>query len=228
VATTPSRRITAAIILGLGAGLVTVVSAVGPRFGAEHSLAADATPPLAPTFVPTPIGNPPAPPTFTPGTTASPTAVTTATSVATVGGATTTPVATATAIIKKVAFTLDAARVAHINNPGNFAGLIAVKRGKPVWLMMYYTVESIPKSETRTTTYTILQGGKTLYKVAYKGTVKSSELGRFSRYQVFTVPATLPFGKYSFRATLTIGSVTKTKTWPFTVGNREVAAKVSR
>jgi hypothetical protein len=224
--TSAPRRLTAAVVIGLAATLFVLVGVLGPALGPQSGLAAAATPPLAPTYIPTPIGQPPPPPTFV----ASPTTATggaTATPAATSATAISTPAPTATAVRNRLSFSLDAARVSRINNPGNFAGLSSVKRGSRVWLMMYFTVHSLPHKETRTTTYALMRGAQTLYKVAYSGTVKTTDIGRFSRYQSFTVPGTLPYGKYTFQATLTIGSVSRSKRWSFSVGTHEVAAKAS-
>jgi hypothetical protein len=222
----PPRHLTGAVAFCIGAGLLLLFSALCPGLGVQRGFAADATPPTPPTYIPTPIGSPPPPPTFTPTATAVSGSVT-VTPVTTPAPGTATPAPTATAVKKTLSFSLDAARVAHINNPGNFSGLSSVKRGNPVWLMMYFTVHSVPHKETRTTTYAILRGAQTLYKVAYKGTVKTADIGRYSRYQLFTVPGTLPYGKYTFKATLKIGTVSRSKSWGFSVGTHEVAAKAS-
>jgi hypothetical protein len=203
---------------------VAILGALAPHSGQVRTYAAAATPPGPPTFVPTPIGSPPLPPTLTPAAvdTATPSSTPTA-----VPGATQ-AVATPTTVAKHLNFTLDAARVAHINDPGDFGGLSAVKPGSHVWLMLYYTVHALPHSATRTTSYTVTYDGKTLFKVAYRGSVKSSEIGRFSRYQVFNVPGTLPYGRYVFHASLTINKIQRTKSWTFSVGRREIAAKTSK
>jgi hypothetical protein len=133
-------------------------------------------------------------------------------------------VATATAVpttTASLSFTLDAVRVSKPGNPGNLSGLAAVKRGSHVWLMMYYTVASMPKSMTRTTTYQVLYRGKLLYQVVYKSQMKKTEIGRFSRYADYTIPKTLPFGHYTFHAALTIGKLKHTRSWKFDVGNQD-------
>lgn len=91
--------------------------------------------------------------------------------------------------------------------------------------MMYYTVTSLPKSATRTTTYQVLYKGKLLYQVVYRSQIKKSETGRFSRYAEYTVPKTLPFGHYVFHAMLTIGQLRHTRSWRFDVGTQERPAK---
>lgn len=202
--------------------MLAALSFAGARPGMSTGYAADSTitPPAPPTFIPTPIGSPPPPPTSiaspTPAPAASDTAVPTVTAT---GGP------TATTVAEVYDFSLDAARVARPNTPGNFSGLASVRKGSTVWLMMYYTVRSLPSKATRTTTYEIDRQGKTVYKVAYRATMKKSDLGRFSRYQVFTVGQGLAFGRYSFRASLAIGKVRQSRSWPFLVGRRELAAK---
>jgi hypothetical protein len=177
------------------------------------SLAASLTPPAPPTFVPTPIGRPPDPPTST--------------AVATVGATPgTTSVVTATPAPTKVAapalnYSLDAVRVAKVNNPGNLAGLVEIKPGTKVWLMLYYTVRTLPKATSRLAVYTIEHDGKSIFKVAYKGDMKRGEVGRYSRYTVYDAPRSLAFGKYVYQAALTIGKKTQVKSWNFTVGPHE-------
>lgn len=176
-----------------------------------RGLAAAPPPPAPPTFVPTPIGPPPGPPTRTPtpGTAPAPTPPPTA-------PATVTPTTVA-----GTSFSLDAARVSQVNNPGNLIGLAAVKPGSKVWLMMYYTVRTLQKSVSRVTTYSIKYKGKVVYKVAYNTTMKRTELGRFSRYTAYSVPASLPYGPYVYRARLTIGMKSQSKSWKFSVAKQE-------
>jgi hypothetical protein len=151
-----------------------------------------------------------------------------ATETATASGTLTpSPTPAATTAPAALAFSLDAARVARVNNPGNFSGLSAVKRGTRVWLMMYYTVSNISHSSNRLTTYRVGYRGKTVFNIAYKTKIKTSERGRFSRYQVFDVPSTLPYGHYTFHATLSIGNRSQSKGWHFTVATKEVVAKTT-
>jgi hypothetical protein len=182
--------------------------------------AAEATPPIPPTFVPTPIGSPPAPPTLAP----SPTPASSSTPT---GTGTPSALTTATTLANAFDFSLDAARVAKPHNPGNFLGLAEVKPSTNVWLMMYYTVNSLPRNATRLTTYQVTYAGRVVFKVAYKTSIKKADLGRFSRYQEFTIPRTLPYGKYVFKASLAIAGNTKSKGWHFAVGKKEVLAKTS-
>ncbi len=141
------------------------------------------------------------------------------------GTATPTAIPTATAKPVSAAFSLDAARVSKIGNPGNLQGLASVKRGSKVWLMMYYTIDSLRKQVTRTTMYDVRYHGKTVFQVAYRSKEKKGDSGRFSRYTVYTVPGTLPFGKYYFHATLRLGSHVATRSWGFQVGTRERVAR---
>jgi hypothetical protein len=185
--------------------------------------------------MPTPIGAPPGPPTpvlkatatsgpatATPVPTGTPgTATPTGTAVA---GATTTPTVATSA---ELSFSLDAARVSRVNNPGNFQGLAAVRPGSRVWLMMYYTITNLPKSLQRTTTYDILAGSKRIFSVTYRDSEKRQDRGRFSRYTVYSVPSGLPFGKYRFRATLKLGKSSATRTWGFAVAAHERVASNS-
>lgn len=186
---------------GLAGGTV----AFGPLTHSASSAAHAAPPPPPPTFVPTPIGPPPSPPTPVP-TASAPTA---------------TPAATPqpTAVVYKVInFSLDAARVSTLHNPGNLKGLATVKRGSTVELMMYYTLHALPRKAMRITTYEVQYRGRTVYRVSYKGTESGKALGRFSRYALYKVPASLPYGKYIYRATLKLGNRSQTANWSFSVG----------
>lgn len=209
---------TAALLL-IGTGAVGAL-----RHGTTgRGLAAPSTPPPPPVYVPTPIGVPPAPPTPTAAPSTAPTSGATATVTATAGPGTT-PTAVAA-----VRFTLDAARVAHVNNPGDLSGLIAVKPGTKVWLMMYYTISSIAKNAPRNTTYELQHNGKTFYKTVYKSTAKVSDgVGRFSRFDVYQIPSTQPYGQYDLKVTLTIGKVTQTTVWKFSVAKQERVATTSK
>lgn len=114
-------------------------------------------------------------------------------------------------------FSLDAVRVSTRNNPGNLQGLADVKRGAKVWLMMYYTIGGLTHKVTRTTTYAIYFHGRIVFRVTYRTGQKASERGRFSRYTIYTVPASSAYGQYIFHATLILGSVKHTKSWKFQV-----------
>lgn len=124
-------------------------------------------------------------------------------------------------------FSLDAVRVSKVNNPGNLEGLAAVKPGSTVWLMMYYTVGMVPSSVKRITTYTVQYKGKTIFQVTYKGSQKTSDVGRFSRYTEYSVPAGLPYGHYVYRAALTLGRHSVKKSWKFQVAKQERVARRS-
>lgn len=217
----PRRRIVLALSVCLSLPIVGLSLGLSGHGGASSGFALAAAPPPPPTFVPTPIGAPPGPPTAIPTATAVPPPT---------ASPSTTPVAeTATATVAPTAkpveeFSLDAARVSRINNPGNLQGLATVTPGSHVWLMMYYTVHVLPRTEQRVTTYWITARGHTVYKVTYRTPQKVTEQGRFSRYTIYLVPTTLPFGVYYYHADLSIGGIKHQKTWKFTVGKRERVA----
>ena len=207
------RNIRRPLVLALG-GLLFGALAFGNMGSSAPSptFAEDLTPPAPPSYIPPTIGPPPGPPI-----TSSPTPVPTAT-----------PTATATATPApggSLSFSLDAVRVSRVNNPGNLSGLVAVRPGSKVWLMMYYTVKSVPKNTQRVTTYSIQFKGRTIFKVAYKGSLKRTDTGRFSRYAVYSVPRTLPFGSYTYQGALTVGKKVKTKSWKFSIAKQERSAK---
>jgi hypothetical protein len=220
MAATPPRRPLVALWALLLMCLLVLMSLSESAGGLPRSYAAGATPPIPPTFVPTPIGSPPAPPTLTPSPAP-------AISPTPAGSGTASALPTSTTLSDVFEFSMDAARVARPGNPGNFSGLAAVKPSSTVWLMMYYTVSALPRNATRITTYQVTYQGRVVFKVAYKTSIKKSEIGRFSRYQVFTVPRTLPYGKYLFKASLSISDIAKSRGWHFAVGKKEVLAKTS-
>jgi len=197
-----------AVILPLAAVGLALLSPAGAR----HGLAAG-NPPPPPTFVPTVIPPPPPPPTPTSAPpTATPLASPTAT--ATVNP-TTVPSAAPTATAIPSLYSLDAARVSKLHDPGDLAGLTAVRPGSHVWLMIYYTFHSLPHAVSRVATYDILGGTRLLYRIAYRATEKAGTSGRFVKYTVYHLASTLPFGDYRFRATLAVGGRTQVKTWKF-------------
>jgi hypothetical protein len=192
-----------------------MVVALG-RSMTPHTLAAAVTPPAPPTFVPTPIGAPPGPPT--PRASVS----------ATAGpSATVTPGTTPTAVAGS-SFHLDAVRLSLPNNKGDLSGLAAVKRGATVWLMMYFTVKHLPAKVRRLTTYQINYAGKPVYKVTYRESVKGPYVGRFSRYSVYSIPSSLSYGSYVYRATLAFGKGAQTKSWKFQIGKQNRVAASGR
>ena len=219
MAATPPRRPSVAPWALVFLCLLVLVSLSEGVGRLPRSYAAGATPPIPPTFVPTPIGSPPSPPTLTPSPVA--------TSPTPVGSGTPSALPTSTTLSDAFDFSMDAARVARPGNPGNFAGLAAVKPNTTVWLMMYYTVNALARNATRITTYQVTYQGKVVFKVSYKTSIKKTEIGRFSRYQLFTIPRALPYGKYVFKASLAISDIAKSKGWHFAVGKKEVLAKTS-
>jgi hypothetical protein len=130
-----------------------------------------------------------------------------------------TPTKTPTPPLK---FSLDAARVTqHITNDGcKESGLDTVMYGQSVCLEMFYTINSLPKSEPRVTTYEVLTAAnKVAYGVSFQGTETRPGTVPFrqARYAPFTVPSSLPFGVYRFRATLKLGSSSQTRIWSFAI-----------
>lgn len=215
---------------GLAVVLPILALVLNSGSSSPRGLAAPSTPPPPPTYIPTPIGPPPPPPTMTPTATAIPTATAALTASPTAAAsATATPGAspTATKAVALVAFSLDAARVSPLNNPGNLKGLAAVKPGTKVELMMYYTIKTLQKNVTRVTTYTILAHAKPIYQVAYKTPQKAGDVGRFSRYTVYTVPKGLAYGPYVFKASLQLGSKSRSAAWKFRVAKQERLATTS-
>lgn len=192
--------VTFAVTAGVGSQLI------GHPSG--RTLASALTPQVLPTSTPTSV---PTPVVQTP--------VGTSTTVPSTPMPSATPAARAS-----LSFSLDAARVSKVGNAGDLGGLVSVKPGTRVWLMMYYTVRSMPSSMQRTTLYEIESGGKSVFRQAFRTTIKRSELGRFSRYTVYTVPPSLRYGPYRFRAVLTIGTVTRSKGWKFRIGKQELPA----
>jgi hypothetical protein len=118
--------------------------------------------------------------------------------------------------VRTLRFSLDAARVSRVGNPGNRAGINVVRPGDKVELMMYFTISSLPKKLTRVTTYEVDKGSKVAFRVAFKGPVKPpADVGRFVRYVNFTVPRNANYGVYIYKATLTIGGRSQTRIWKF-------------
>lgn len=198
----------------LGLLLVGIVAGgLASHSSAGRGLAAQLTPPPPPGTVPTPIGPPPAPPTPTP--TPGPAATVTQTP-------SVSPTATATSTTRAaLSFSLDAARLSKVNDPGDLRGLVAVRPGSRTWLMMYFTLRNVPRKMTRITTYVVQFQGKVIYKVSFKGSIKRGESGRYSRYATYTIPPSAPYGRYVYQASLVIGRKSKTKSWKFSVATRE-------
>lgn len=211
-----------------GYGTLTVDASYASVVNTQPSLS---TGPIAlgeygiPTSTPVPTATA-APPTSTPPATAAsatstvvptPAASPTATNTAT-PQPTNTPLPTATPTPVVLSFSLDAARVATANNPGNHQGLDVVHGGQKVRLMMYYTIRGIPKPLTRITTYQIRDStGRIIYRVSFKGTEKPGDTGHFIRYTYYVAPTSMPVGRYEFQATLKIGSRSQTRAWYFAI-----------
>jgi hypothetical protein len=101
-----------------------------------------------------------------------------------------------------------------------------VTRGQKTSLVMYYTIKTMPKAVTRITTYQIRDAsGRTVFGVTFPPGTEDHN-GQFARYTAYTVPTNLPFGVYTYRATLTLAKSTQTRTWLFAVvrGSAAVSA----
>jgi hypothetical protein len=131
---------------------------------------------------------------------------------------TATPTTAPTAVpAHRLRFSLDAARVAPVHDPGKGRGLDMVRPGEKVWLMMYYTVRDLKASVKRVTAYDIHRGAKAQFKASYTGKQTRKELGRFIRYTVYQVPKDMPPGLYVYQATLKLGGHTQHRMWRFAV-----------
>lgn len=117
----------------------------------------------------------------------------------------------------QASFLLYAARVSTVNIAGNLSGLTTVHRGMTVWLTMFYTVTSVPASVPRIARYAVLRGGTTVFRATSYGKVDATTTGRLSLHTIYTLPRSLPYGAYTFRATLTLGKKTQTRMWRFAV-----------
>jgi hypothetical protein len=139
------------------------------------------------------------------------------------------PTATATATATPpppLKFTLDAARVTLPKLENKRQGTDQVTRGQKTSLVMYYTIRSMPKAVKRVTTYRINDAaGRTVFGVTFPPGTEDRN-GQFARYTAYTVPTNLPFGVYRYRATLTLGKSSQTRTWLFAVvrGSAAVSA----
>lgn len=181
-------------------------------------MAATATPlptstPITPTETPTQTNTPvPTPtPTNTPVPTPTPTRTPTPTPTPT-----RTPTPTPTPV-PKLRFSLDQALVTSASTPSSKVGLDIVFPNQRIALVMYYTIQSVPRTLTRTTIYQIQLGKTTVFRAQFSGTVTPKDVGRFARYDTVSVPARLPFGLYTFRATLTIDGQSQHRLWRFAI-----------
>jgi hypothetical protein len=102
-------------------------------------------------------------------------------------------------------YKIDGARVAKPKNPGNRHGIDTVRRGQTVWLMLYYTVSSVPSTLSRTTSYQIAGNGRTVFAASYPTQQRPQDVGKFTRYIPYTVPRDLATGIYTLRTQLKIG-----------------------
>ena len=158
-----------------------------------------ATPTNTPVATPTPTNTPIPTPTNTPTKTPTPTV---------------TPTVTPTPV-PPLLFSLDAARVAQVNNRGDKKGLDVVRPGQKAWLMLYYTVRSVPRTLPRVDTYQIQSGARTIFKIAFKDKQTTKDLGSKVKYTVITFALNLPAGVYNFKGTLSIGGISQSRMWRF-------------
>jgi hypothetical protein len=133
---------------------------------------------------------------------------------------------------KKLVFTLDAARVLNPKsvskkNESTRRGSDVLVIGQRAWLMMYYTITSMPRKATRTTVYQV-QGpdGQVVFRVSYKGQEPAGSTGHFIRYTYFVPSNGMSSGVYVFRATLTIGTVSQSRTWKFAIMSGTKAIRI--
>lgn len=199
------------------------VSLVQAEFATASPTPATPLPTDTPTAAPTDTGTP------TSTATASPTStpVPTNTPVPTTPTASMTPTATATATPPPpLKFSLDAARVTLPKLENKRQGTDQVTRGQKTSLVMYYTIKTMPRAVKRVTTYQIKDdSGRTVFGVTFPPGTEDHG-GQFARYTAYTVPGNLPFGVYTYRATLTLGKSSQTRTWLFAVvrGSAAVSA----
>lgn len=219
----PSRKRRYLTLALIASGLAGAMAGGQPRFSSGRGYAAPASPPPPPTYLPTPIGGPPLHPTDTPvatgtGTPATPVG---ATSTATPGKSPT--------AVAAVGFSLDAARVAPVNNAGDLSGLAAVRAGSTVWLMMYLTIKTESPAASADSTYEIYKGATSILRASYVWKTKARQTGRFSRYMEYRIPAGLPLGQHLvLKTTLRIGKQSQTRTWTFVVAKQQRIATTSR
>jgi hypothetical protein len=114
---------------------------------------------------------------------------------------------------------VDAARVKAAKPPNSCASaaLDVVKPGQTVCLLMYFTIRSVPRTVKSTRTYTITLARRTVFKVSFGGSVAPGGTGRFVRFTYYVPPRSLPFGVYSFHATLRLDGKSQTRTWKFAI-----------
>lgn len=156
-----------------------------------------------PTITPTPTPPPP-PPTATPTATPPPTPTPTAAPSAT-------PTPTATPAVLR--FSLDAARISLPCSPGacHQQGATTVIHGQQVGLYLYYTVTSLPHAVKRVTSYRVYGPEGTVFRASFAGT--ETAVGSFVRFVYWTVPPDIPYGVYTFIATLTLDGQIRSLSW---------------
>jgi hypothetical protein len=107
-------------------------------------------------------------------------------------------------------------------------GLPAAPLGKTVWLMMYYTMTRVPQSVSWVATYTVTHAGKLMGQFKYHGQMSAGTTGSFVRYAPFALAPSFAPGRYSFRASLSVGGRVETRTWGFNVTAPLLARRDSR
>ncbi len=150
-------------------------------------------------------------PTNTPVPSSTPTPVPTATSTLL---PTATPTRTPVAVLH---FNVDAARITKPKLESKRQGMDQVTPGEKTSLVVYYTIKSMPKPVRRVTRYQIKDAtGHVIFDVTFPPGTESKP-GQYARYTTYTVPLSLSFGVYSYRATLTLGTRSEGRTWVFAV-----------
>jgi hypothetical protein len=89
---------------------------------------------------------------------------------------------------------------------------------------MYFTINSVPRTLHSTRTYRVTFGNRTVFSVSFGATVPPNGTGRFVRFTYYVPPRGLPFGVYTFRATLKLDGRSKSRTWRFALLRGTVTA----
>lgn len=202
-------------VTGLAGGLCVLF----PLHAIGEGYAASGSPPPPPTYMPTPIGPPPAHPAFTSAATAVITPSATAS---------TSPTSVPTKAAEAVRFSLDAARVAPVQDPGDLSGLVAVRPKSNVWLMMYLTIKSMPRKSSSLSTYVIQRASQVIMRAAFGWSAAADVTGRFSRFMPYTIPSQLSYGdRLTLKTTLKIGVRSQTRSWNFVIARQQKFATTS-
>jgi hypothetical protein len=112
---------------------------------------------------------------------------------------------------------VDAARITLPKHESQRQGIDQVQPGEKVSLVVYYTINSLPKAVKRVTRYQIKDSsGHVIFDVPFPPGTESKS-GEYARYTSYSVPTSLPFGVYSYRATVTLANRSEGRTWVFAV-----------